>query len=130
MVCRKRMIFRGKQGKPTIIKMSVDEKEQLLIRIQDSSLGAEDKHVVSGVIENHHWLFDVYERGKLTMHKLQTLLFGKKTEKQRVLSVSMRDYGVIIYLHCTCFKSTGTRHAYPRNNTRRSRPTVRSLAST
>ena len=76
------MIFRRKQDKPTIIKMSVDEKEQLLTRIQDSSLGEEDKYVVSGVIQNHHWLFDVYERGKLTMHKLQTLLFGKKTEKQ------------------------------------------------
>ena len=77
------MIFRRKQDKPAIIKMSVDEKEQLLTRIQDSSLGEEDKYVVSGVIQNHHWLFDVYERGKLTMHKLQTLLFGKKTEKQR-----------------------------------------------
>lgn len=73
----------AKHEKPKIIKMSVDEKDQLLARVEQSSLCAEDKRIVSGTIQNQHWVFDLYEKGKLTMHKLQSLLFGKKTEKRK-----------------------------------------------
>lgn len=70
------------QETPKIIELTPSELERLFQRLEGSNLSDDDKQFFKGLIQSCIWLKKKYESGKLTLHKLASLLFGTKSEKR------------------------------------------------
>jgi len=62
---------------PPSISLSADEGEALIVRVHQSGLRAEDAGVVEQVIRMYFWVVFCLQEAKLSLKRLQTLLFGK-----------------------------------------------------
>jgi transposase len=67
---------------PEIIELTSEELDSLFKRLGDSNLSDHDKRLFKGVMQTYIWMKHKYETGKLGLHKLATILFGKKSEKR------------------------------------------------
>jgi transposase len=68
---------------PPSISLRAEEGEALIVRVHQSGLSAEDAGVVEQVIRMYFWVVFCLQEAKLSLKRLQTLLFGKgpKTPK-------------------------------------------------
>ena len=71
------------KSKPKIVHFTVTDKLALQKRLQENRLTEQDRQLLSEVVENQHWLVDLLEKGKLTIHKLKGMLFGSTSEKHK-----------------------------------------------
>ena len=67
---------------PEVVELSDAELESLYHRLESSNLSDSDKRLFKGLAQAYIWLKHKYETGKLGLHKLATILFGKKSEKR------------------------------------------------
>ncbi len=67
---------------PKSIELSAEEIEGLKQRLMDNSLSLADKELLKGILDFSCWLQQVLSEAKITIKKLQSLVFGAKTEKK------------------------------------------------
>lgn len=67
---------------PEIVELTSEELESLFERLGESNLSDHDKRLFKGVVQTYVWMKHKYDTGKLGLHKLASLLFGKKSEKR------------------------------------------------
>src|SRR5688572_27591188 len=78
---------------PEIIELTSAELESLFQRLGESNLSDHDKRLFRGAVQAYVWMKHKYETGKLGLHKLATLLFGRKSEKRRKPEKEKGDRG-------------------------------------
>src|SRR5712691_1948598 len=71
---------------PQEVKLSPEEGEALIERIEHDAWSADDRRVVVQVLRLHFWLLFALQEAKLSLKRLRTLLFGEKVHKRLVPS--------------------------------------------
>ena len=71
----------GKNKKPTIIKVSDEELEQLKKNLANNNLGDREKKIILSLMETYYYLVALYRAKKLSLNKIARM-FGFKSEKQ------------------------------------------------
>ena len=75
--------MKKKSKVPEIVELTEEELESLFLRVDQNTLNDEDKRLLKGAIRTNVWLRRALEAGKITIHKLKTLLFGFRSEKRK-----------------------------------------------
>lgn len=78
---------------PEVVELTAAELEGLYHRLESSNLSDKDKRLFKGLAQAYIWLKHKYETGKLGLHKLATILFGKKSEKRGRWSKEKEEEG-------------------------------------
>ncbi|MCP3922331.1 MAG: hypothetical protein GY714_07090, partial [Desulfobacterales bacterium] len=68
---------------PKIIKLSNEERVELLKRLSASNLKEEDKKMIAGVVETLQILSDAYDKKNISIKRILKMFFGKKSEKSK-----------------------------------------------
>ena len=71
---------------PQEVKLSPEEGEALIERIEHDAWSADDRRVVVQVLRLHFWLLFALQEAKLSPKRLRTLLFGEKAHRRLVPS--------------------------------------------
>lgn len=66
-----------------IVELTEEELESLFLRVDQNTLTEEDKRLIKGAVKSNIWLRRAMEAGKITLHKLKSLLFGFRSEKRK-----------------------------------------------
>lgn len=66
-----------------IVELTEEELETLFLRVDQNTLTDQDKRLIKGAVRTNIWLRRAFEAGKITIHKLKTLLFGFRSEKRK-----------------------------------------------
>jgi transposase len=66
---------------PEAVDISVDEYTKLLQRVEQKTLLEQDWNWILKILRAYHFFLNTIEHQKISIRKLKTLLFGKKTEK-------------------------------------------------
>ncbi|MBL8675899.1 MAG: hypothetical protein JNJ47_00485, partial [Alphaproteobacteria bacterium] len=66
-----------------IVELTEEELETLFLRVDHNTLTDQDKRLIKVAVRTNIWLRRAFEAGKITIHKLKTLLFGFRSEKRK-----------------------------------------------
>ena len=72
----------GPRQRPADVRRSCEEGEALLARLEANSLTAEDRRVLGKVLTFYFWLLFALREAKLSLKRLQALVFGEKAKKR------------------------------------------------
>jgi transposase len=75
--------MKKKNTEHEIVELTEEELETLFLRVDQNTLNDEDKRLIKGAVRTNIWLRRAFEAGKITIHKLKTLLFGFRSEKRK-----------------------------------------------
>jgi len=64
------------------LKITEKDLDPLFARLEGNTLTSEDKQLLKNICHFLIWLQEKYEAGRLTIHNLKRLLFGKRSEKR------------------------------------------------
>ena len=67
---------------PQEVKLSREDGEALLKRLEGNALTAEDRHVLGQVLRWYFWLLFALQEAKLSLKRLRAVLFGAKPKKR------------------------------------------------
>ncbi len=68
---------------PKVIKLSNEERIELLKRISASNLEEDDKKIIAGVVETLQILSEAYDKKNISIKRILKMFFGKKSEKSK-----------------------------------------------
>jgi hypothetical protein len=68
--------------RPEDVRLSREEGEALLARLEANALTAEDRRVLGKVLTFHFWLVFALRKAKLSLKRLKALVFGEKPQKR------------------------------------------------
>src|SRR5262245_55941502 len=78
-------ISRGVQcarKRPEEVRLSPEEGEALIERLEKDALTAEDRRVLVKVLTFYFWLLLALREAKLSLKRLKVLVFGEKSKKR------------------------------------------------
>src|SRR4051794_16619443 len=67
---------------PEDVRLSREEGEALIERIERNALSAEDRRVLVKVLTFYFWLLFALREAKLSLKRLKTLVFGEESKKR------------------------------------------------
>jgi len=73
---------------PKRIELTAPQADELLQRLEQGRLHAEDYELLGGVVRSWLWLARVVRDNRISIKELKKLIFGAKTEKTRKLTTS------------------------------------------
>ena len=68
--------------RPEDVRLSREEGEALLARLEANTLTAEDRRVLGKVLTFYFWLLFALREAKLSLKRLKALVFGEKPKKR------------------------------------------------
>ena len=69
--------------RPEDVRLSREEGEALLDRIERNALSAEDRRLLVKILTCYFWLLFALREAKLSLKRLKVLVFGEKPKKPR-----------------------------------------------
>src|SRR5215471_16530097 len=70
----------GAMKRPEEVRLSREEGEALLARLEANTLTAEDRRVLGKVRTFYFWLLFALREAKLSLRRLQVLVYGEKPQ--------------------------------------------------
>src|SRR5262245_34444228 len=69
--------------RPEDVRLSREEGEALIERIERNALSAEDRRVLVKILPYYFWLLFALREAKLSLKRLKVLVFGEKPKKPK-----------------------------------------------
>ena len=68
---------------PKIIKLTEDQIDELLLRVENNALQPGDYEIIKGVLDTVKFLAQAYEEKAVSNNRLLRMIFGHRTDKTK-----------------------------------------------